>query len=187
MPMQKIIYDGRDDPEPNNCTVTILNNGSSRVEIFNHNGYQYDDTVSSGKIVDYKNMLTFRTKYGNNVIFKDTEQILGIYSSPDDMDHDTAKFICYNNIMYVWYLHTDFVETSQFLRPFSRGKDLPVEYFKKNTLTLLVALLREFGIDYDPTLVEYGTVIIDYDPKTMMYNISDGHHDISIVTVDENQ
>lgn len=183
--MSSIIYDGSKDLVPINCTMTRLDNGLTHIEIRDRNGREYDVFTHFGKIVNYKNVLTFRSNDGNWLIFKDIQYTLGIYSPLSRFD--TAKFICYSGILYAWHLHTDSVETSIFGIQFSRGKDLPLDHFKKDTLTLLVCLLRECDIQYNPTLVEYGTILVDYDSYKLPYVISDGLYDINIMTIgDEN-
>lgn len=172
-----IIYDGSLDP--------IFKNGITITRTMNNNGYLVNNKHTQGPIIDYGSVIMYHYDSDEYVILQKLSETLKPihihYRYPE-------KIIGYSDDCYIFtqskWVNSMIADRYRYNNAnVEMGGFYPYDLIKKDTLTILVHVI---GFDkYDPSLVNYGTllsdpIIIDHRPM----NIVDRLYDLIVITDD---
>lgn len=160
--MTEIIYDGSKDPLCKNRMIITKKDGVIGIKFDTHNICESRTIITSGKIIAYKYYIVYDDscrKSFKHLTHKRFRLISNVLA-----ESSAAKTIGYDENVYVWTRNIDKVccdtynEHKQYYVENKRYY-IDRESYKKDTLTLLMKSIDK----YDPTKVDYGTVLYDFD------------------------
>lgn len=178
--MMKIIYDGSEDLGCKNIAVIIQKDDDVYIRYYNKHILTYCCTPikKTGKIINYKNYIVFYephySLFYNSAVFSKRDNRFSMIATAIY----SQKTIEYDGCLHVWH---GLSVTNTHYQIYGIGRDdyiidLPKGMHGKSRLLLLVSCLHK----YDPKLVDYGNILIDFEPKKMVQmKIVDGFWDIT--------
>lgn len=179
---RKVLYDGSQDLDCKNLAKIICEDDKVFIRYFNR--YINDHCISpiekKYKVINYKNYIVFyephHSVFSNSAVFIKRDNRLSVIATI--MYHH--RIIEYDGNLHVWYGITK--KTHYQIYGIGRDDyviDLDGQLYKKDRLVALVSCLH---FKYDPKLVNYGTVIIDFEPKKKwpLPKIANGFWDLLI-------